>query len=131
MRSYGRKLGTAYQLYDDCLDLVGDAAEVGKTLRTDLEKGKLTLPILHLIRSASPAQREKLGRLLLEREPLDLGVLAGIADYEGALESAVSQGHQLLADCRQDLFGLPDNPSSKALHGIIDYLGGLMNGCLH
>ena len=46
---YGMKLGAAYQIYDDCLDLVGAEEEVGKTLRTDLAKGKLTLPILNLL----------------------------------------------------------------------------------
>jgi len=42
LAQYGRNLGTAYQIDDDCLDLVGDEKSVGKTLRTDLEKGKLT-----------------------------------------------------------------------------------------
>ena len=130
MRNFGRKLGTAYQLYDDCLDLVGDSDAAGKTLRTDLEKGKLTLPILNLIRSATPTQREKLGRLLLEREPLDLDMIAGIADYEGALESAVQQGHSMLKDCRQELTCLPKNESSDALYEIVDYLGDLFDSCL-
>jgi len=130
LKNFGRKLGTAYQLYDDCLDLVGDPEAAGKTLRTDLEKGKLTLPILNLIGAASDSQREKLGRLLLEREPLDLNVIAGIADYEGALEAAVGEGHRMLDECRQDLICLPSNESSKALGDIVDYLGWLFDSCL-
>ena len=72
---YGMKLGTAYQIYDDCLDLVGTEAEVGKTLRTDLEKGKLTLPLLNLIEKASPAQRDKLNKRIIEQQPLDLSLI--------------------------------------------------------
>ena len=42
----GDLLGVAYQIYDDCLDMVGDEDDAGKTLHTDATKGKLTLPIL-------------------------------------------------------------------------------------
>ena len=40
----GDLLGVAYQIYDDCLDMVGDEDDAGKTLHTDATKGKLTLP---------------------------------------------------------------------------------------
>ena len=60
LRDYGLKLGTAYQIYDDCLDIVGDEKTVGKTLRTDLARGKLTLPILYLLEGATDAQKQKL-----------------------------------------------------------------------
>ena len=71
LHDYGSLIGTAYQVYDDCLDLVGDEADVGKTLRTDLNKGKLTLPILNLIAQATERQRERLNRLLLQKEPIE------------------------------------------------------------
>ena len=67
---FGLKLGTAYQLYDDCLDLVGEEEEFGKTLRTDLEKGKLTLPILRLLEKSNPAQREKLQARIVSSKSL-------------------------------------------------------------
>ena len=57
MNEFGMKLGTAYQIYDDCLDLVGTEEQFGKTLRTDLEKGKLTLPMLYLLEDAGETQR--------------------------------------------------------------------------
>ena len=69
MRSYGMKLGTAYQIYDDCIDLVGDEKAIGKTLGTDLAKGKLTLPMLYLLRDATDQQRTKLQRMVLKGEP--------------------------------------------------------------
>ena len=59
MKNYGAKIGTAYQIYDDCLDIAGTEAETGKTLGTDLRKGKLTLPVLSLLESASAFDRER------------------------------------------------------------------------
>ena len=46
LRQYGLALGTAYQLYDDCLDVLGSEAAAGKSLGADLAKGKMTLPVL-------------------------------------------------------------------------------------
>ncbi len=129
LAGYGLQLGTAYQVYDDCLDLVGTEQNVGKTLRTDLAKGKLTLPILNLLESASPRQRTMLNRRILEQQPLDLPVLVGIAEYEGAIESAVDTGLGLLEQARAGLAPLPPSEWTGALTGITHYLGGLLEGC--
>lgn len=126
---YGMKLGTAYQIYDDCLDLVGSEEAAGKTLRTDLTKGKLTLPILNLLEKASDAQRTKLNKRLLDQEPLDLSVLLGIAEYEGAIEQAIDSALQLLESCRADLQPLDPGPHTDALTQITRYLGSLLEGC--
>jgi len=126
---YGMKLGTAYQIYDDCLDLVGSEEVVGKTLRTDLIKGKLTLPILNLLETASEAQRIKLNKRILDQEPLDLPVLLGIAEYEGAIESAVDTALAMLVDCREDLAPLGESVHADALARITRYLAGLLEKC--
>ena len=129
LAAYGMKLGTAYQIYDDCLDLVGTEAEVGKTLRTDLVKGKLTLPILNLLETASEPQRIKLNKRILDQEPLDLPVLLGIAEYEGAIESAVDTALGLLTQCREDLAPLGASAHADALRQITRFLGGLLEKC--
>src|SRR6185436_20002550 len=48
LREFGTAIGIAFQIVDDHLDLIGDEAEVGKTLGTDLDKGKVTLPLIAL-----------------------------------------------------------------------------------
>src|SRR5881296_3961804 len=64
LRRFGLALGTAYQIYDDCLDLFGSEALVGKSLGTDLASGKLTLPVLVALERASVADRAKLEKLI-------------------------------------------------------------------
>jgi octaprenyl-diphosphate synthase len=129
LRDYGLKLGTAYQIYDDCLDLVGDEKTVGKTLRTDLARGKLTLPILYLLESATEAQKQKLSRMLLKGEPMDTSILAGIADYDGAVERAVKFAQDMLVSARADLIALPATPHKQALEDIVGYLHSLLDQC--
>ena len=47
VEQFGTHLGMAFQIKDDLLDLIGDEAIVGKTLRTDLLNGKMTLPLIY------------------------------------------------------------------------------------
>ncbi len=129
LASYGMKLGTAYQIYDDCLDLVGTEEEVGKTLGTDLEKGKLTLPILNLLEAASESQRTKINQRILDQKELDLPVLVGIAEYDGALERAVDTAIGLLAECREDLSVLQSSEYKDALLQITYFLESLLAKC--
>ena len=64
LRRFGLAFGTAYQVYDDCVDLFGSEAAAGKSLGTDLAKGKLTLPVLLLWERADAADRARLRELV-------------------------------------------------------------------
>lgn len=129
LAAYGMKLGTAYQIYDDCLDLVGSEEIVGKTLGTDLAKGKLTLPILNLLEFASVSQRDLINKLILEQKEIDLPGIVGLADYERALESAVGTAVDLLEGCRTDLDVLPPSEHRDALNQITRFLESLLRKC--
>ncbi len=129
LRDFGMKLGTAYQIYDDCIDLVGEESEYGKTLRTDLNRGKLTLPILNLLEAATEQQRVKLHRLLIQKEPIDIGALANLADYEGAIESAIETGLQMVEEAEDCLSVLPESDHKDALIGIGAFLVNLFGKC--
>jgi octaprenyl-diphosphate synthase len=65
---YGAGLGIAFQMVDDLLDYSGQVEEIGKRLGDDLREGKVTLPLIHAMRSASTAQR-----LFIERAIRDGG----------------------------------------------------------
>jgi octaprenyl-diphosphate synthase len=52
LAEFGRQLGIAFQIADDLLDIVGSERDTGKSLGTDLEQQKLTLPLIHVIQQA-------------------------------------------------------------------------------
>src|SRR5258708_1286908 len=53
LREYGFNLGVAFQIVDDLLDFTGDARAVGKPIGSDLREGKVTLPLIHLLRQTN------------------------------------------------------------------------------
>lgn len=126
LSDFGLQLGTAYQIYDDCLDLIGTEEQFGKTLRTDLEKGKLTLPMLYLLEDASASKRDKLQKRFIEQEALDLPVLVGIADYEGAIERALEHASSLIDQGESCIARLGPSQYRDALEGILLFLRGLL-----
>lgn len=57
---FGRHVGIAYQIFDDLVDLYADESMIGKTLGTDLDKGKFTLPLLLLLEKLPEEERDAL-----------------------------------------------------------------------
>src|SRR5207253_6229559 len=83
LRQFGLAFGTAYQLFDDCVDLFGSEASAGKSLGTDLAKGKLTLPVLLLWERAYENDRAKLQEWVQRWQKESIkGVTRLLAQYE-------------------------------------------------
>ncbi|MHC0430471.1 polyprenyl synthetase family protein [Streptomyces sp. O3] len=96
LTQYGERLGVAFQLADDVLDIASDSHESGKTPGTDLREGIATLPVLHV-----RAQAAAHGR------PEDLALcelLAGDLNDDARLAKALAglRGHPALAQARRD-----------------------------
>jgi octaprenyl-diphosphate synthase len=62
---FGHHLGIAYQIYDDLVDFLGDEKKAGKTLGTDLDSGKLTLPLMLLLEKLPVSERNELTAALI------------------------------------------------------------------
>ena len=126
LRTYGLKVGTAYQVYDDLLDIAGDEAKAGKTLGTDLQKGKLTLPILNLLEASENGQREKLTQIILHGTADDLAGLRETAREAGSMAAAVEAGIGLIEEGLTCLEILPESPYREALMNVGQRLGGMI-----
>ena len=122
LRTYGAKIGTAYQIYDDCLDIAGNENETGKTLGTDLRKGKLTLPVLTLLESASEFDRDRCCALVLEGKLEEVTALLQGSPAEGALGLAIDTAAELIRDAQNALAKLDSNRYLASLFGLGDAL---------
>jgi len=84
LENYGRNLGVAFQIVDDCLDVTGDEAATGKSLGTDLTKGKFTLPMIWLMRKSKKAIE-----MLSDTDKLDEEAVREVLCESGAVEYAL------------------------------------------
>ena len=126
MQSFGAKIGTAYQIYDDCLDIAGTEIETGKTLGTDLRKGKLTLPVLTLLESASAFERERCCTLVLEGKLEEMTALLQNSPADGALAASIETAAELIRDAQSELAPLAANRFVDSLFGLGEALHELL-----
>lgn len=122
LREFGIALGTAYQVYDDCLDLFGSEAAAGKSLGTDLAKGKLTLPVLRFWQRASVAEKARMQEWIQNWEPRFLTPVLELLSKHETLSGSLEIIQQYLAQARQTLKGLPESASCAGLIGLTEYL---------
>ena len=112
---YGMKLGTAFQLVDDVLDLSGDVAQIGKNLGDDLSEGKPTLPLLYAMHKSTPENAA------IVRKAIQLGGLENLDAVLAAVESSNASEYVLnLAKSESEqgcaaIAHLPDSVYKKAL----------------
>ncbi|MEI8341679.1 MAG: polyprenyl synthetase family protein, partial [Verrucomicrobiota bacterium] len=127
MKTFGLKLGVAYQIYDDCLDIAGDESNAGKTLGTDLKKGKLTLPLLHLLQSASPSQRQHLSDAIVRGEPEDIELLISALRESDGLRAAISAAKKFLKTASEQLDILPQNKYRDGLRDVCESVDQMLD----
>ncbi len=126
MRTFGLKFGTAFQIYDDVLDLAGDEARAGKTLGSDLRKGKLTLPILYLLQNSEPQERERICATILDGSDDEIAGLVRKAVASGAVNNAIATARRMLRETETQLKVVPANRYHDALKGLIQTLDGMI-----
>lgn len=114
LREFGAALGTAYQMYDDCVDVFGSEISSGKTLGTDLLKGKLTLPVLLLRERTNAAERAALQELLRDWQPGLLPQLQKLLARHDILKHSLATIHHYLEAARRAAQTLPADRESLA-----------------
>ena len=127
--NYGEKLGVAYQIVDDVLDLVGTEKTVGKTLGRDVQKGKLTLPVIHFLNHADTAQREQMLQIMgglktgSGASPLGVEQVEVVRDMlapSDSVQYANDRAASLVAQAKASVAGLPDTGCRKLMLDMAD-----------
>ncbi len=90
MASFGRDLGLAFQMSDDILDYLGQREKTGKAPGTDLKEGKLTLPVILLVKEAAEEEKKSISRIFTNdaRDEADLKYIVGLMEKYSVREKS-------------------------------------------
>ncbi|MFZ4077541.1 MAG: polyprenyl synthetase family protein [Legionellaceae bacterium] len=117
LENYGLHLGNAFQLIDDALDYCSDAQTLGKNVGDDLADGKMTLPLIHVLKEGSAQQQASVIHALKQ------GSLEGLPDILEAIEAtgAIDYTKKMaLASSQKAIASLALLPPSTYQKGLID-----------
>jgi octaprenyl-diphosphate synthase len=113
--SYGRTLGTAFQLVDDLLDYEGATAELGKNVGDDLREGKPTLPLLFAMSHGSATERELIRHAIEHGEVARLPEIIEIVRATGALEATRAAAREEARKASAHISCLPPSEFKEGL----------------
>jgi octaprenyl-diphosphate synthase len=121
LASYGRHLGTAYQLVDDVLDYRSNPHERGKNLGEDLAESKPTLPLIHALRNGSEAQRGAIREAIRQGGLTQLQSVVAAIEATGGLEYAASRAREESDAALAALAVLPDSSYKSSLAALVRF----------
>lgn len=119
LRDYGMNLGIAFQLADDILDLTSEAEDLGKAAGTDLLEGKITLPLIYLLKN-EPSLRPKLEDVMLTGTYTQISrdAIRQMLDSEGIIGRIRERANEFADAARKNLDVFAETEYRVALEGI-------------
>jgi octaprenyl-diphosphate synthase len=124
LREYGFSLGILFQLVDDLLDFTGEAEALGKPIGGDLREGKITLPIIHLLKHGGPEANEVIRRVVRDRHVTAeewARLRAWLAEHR-SIEYAYARAVEFGESAKRHLRIFSPSPERDALMGLADYV---------
>jgi octaprenyl-diphosphate synthase len=117
---FGRNLGIAFQIADDMLDLTGDELSMGKSLGTDLEKQKPTLPLIRLLAESTAAERAEIVELLSSNTAAGRQQVNLWLERTDAFVYSLNRAKHFAQLAAADLRQLPASPARDVLHTLTE-----------
>jgi len=119
---FGLNVGIAFQITDDLLDIIGDESKTGKTSGSDVDKNKLTLAVIHLLRAVDEGEKSAVkGKVNGRWENKE--ALAEMLRRYGSLEYARSRAQQFVTKAIASLTGLKESDAKEALIETAKFIG--------
>jgi octaprenyl-diphosphate synthase len=124
LETYGYNLGLAFQLIDDLLDFTASEEKLGKPIGNDLREGKVTLPLIHVLRECRPVEAKRVSQVLEERSyrSVQFAEILELAERYGALRAARDKAREYAERARACLDNVPDSPYKDALHSLPEFI---------
>jgi octaprenyl-diphosphate synthase len=125
LREYGFNLGIAFQLVDDLLDFTGDTEAVGKPIGSDLREGKVTLPLIHLLRQSSDGVGSRIVRDIIASRtvtPEQWAELLRCLKDHASIDYAYRRAVEFADRAKKPLYAFPPSSERDALLALPDYV---------
>jgi octaprenyl-diphosphate synthase len=124
LTSYGLNLGICFQMVDDLLDFTAEEKTLGKPVANDLREGKVTLPMIFLLRRADAADAEKVRAVLEDRGfgRVTREEIVRLGRDHGALEEARALAERYAEAARGDLDAFERSPYRDALEALPGFI---------
>ena len=124
LREYGFNLGITFQLVDDLLDFTGDTRAVGKPVGGDLREGKVTLPLIHMMRQ-SPDGAASIVRSVIASRSISTDewneLLRGLKEH-ASIDYAYRRAVEFAERAKKPLYAFPPSAERDALLALPDYV---------
>lgn len=118
LQSFGRHVGTAFQMMDDILDYNGDEKTMGKNLGDDLAEGKVTLPLIYIMQNGTLSEINLIKKAIKNADTAHINDIIDIVSKCGAIDYTLSIARQQANIAVEKLACLPDSKYRKALHDL-------------
>jgi octaprenyl-diphosphate synthase len=124
LREYAFNLGIAFQVVDDLLDFTGDAVALGKPIGADLREGKMTLPLIHLLRQSHAAGERIVRDIIATRAVTEQqwSDLLQILSEHRSIDYAFRRAEEYAERARKPLSAFPPSAERDALLALGDYV---------
>lgn len=119
---FGMKTGIVFQMVDDILDYAAETKELGKNLGKDLEEGKITLPLIYLLKSASAEESMEIRDIIKEGySPKRLERVLNLFEKYGIIEESLRRAQIIMKEARKELDAFPSSAERNGLLSLADY----------
>lgn len=124
LRNFGYDLGIAFQLMDDVLDYTSYNDVLGKHVGTDLKEGKVTLPLIHVLRNAGEKDKAQIEKIFAKQKitQRDFDRVLAIIERNGGIAYTLKATERHLTQAKKYLEIFPASRYRKALLELADYM---------
>ncbi|MBI5740136.1 MAG: polyprenyl synthetase family protein [Nitrospirae bacterium] len=123
LASFGLKFGYAFQIADDILDYAAQEKAFGKSLGKDLEEGKITLPLIYLLRDAESGEAARIKEIIgaEDKTGSDLAYVQSLFEKHGSINKSSQRAVAFLNEAKAELDIFKDSMEKASLLAIADY----------